>query len=122
MTKGTAPSQPDDTFRAKPSKMWLYVGRALETVTERDVLEHLRKGCRITSEDEIVVKRLASKGRSSAFQVGIDPGYYSQVLRGEFWPAGIVVRKFIFRFANGSRRSATMDQNFISPTQYLTDS
>lgn len=96
-TKGTALPDPDDMFKARPSKMWLYVGKAAETVEETHVAEYIKKKCSISEDDQLVVRKLSLLGRSRAFQVGIDPKYYDVLSNGDFWPNGVIIRRFNFR-------------------------
>lgn len=103
--KGSASVAADDAFKAKPSKMWLYIGRAVHTVTEQIVEDYITKGCNIVDKSELEIKGLPFVGKSRAFQVGIDPSYYEKVNCGEFWPKGIVIRRFYF----GSKRTNNAD-------------
>lgn len=96
VTKGTAPTDAGDLFKARPSKIWLYVGRAEQTVTEAEVTDYIVKKCSVTDKSEVEVKKLDFIGRSSAFQVGVDTKYQDSVNNPEFWPAGIIVRRFKF--------------------------
>lgn len=97
-TRGSAQVSAEDSFKARPSKMWLYVGRAMPTVTGTVVEEYMVRKCGITDKNEVEVKELPFVGKSRAFQVGIDPGYFEKVNCGEFWPKGIIIRKFYFGF------------------------
>lgn len=81
--------------------MWLFIGRAVESVVEADVATYIKNKCTIADDDLLVVKPLSSTAKSRSFQVGIDPKYYSALIQGEFWPAGIVVRRFNFRAGLG---------------------
>ncbi|KAK9880141.1 hypothetical protein WA026_008656 [Henosepilachna vigintioctopunctata] len=97
-TEGSATVASTDSFRAKPSKRWLYVGRAMKTVTESIVEDYIIKKCNITEKDEVEIFKSALLGKSEAFQVGIDPTHLSKISCAEFWPKGIIIRRFHFDF------------------------
>ncbi|KAK9887553.1 hypothetical protein WA026_023358 [Henosepilachna vigintioctopunctata] len=70
-------------------------GRAMTSVTESIVKDFIVSKCKIT---EVEIKKLSFLGNSSAFQVGIDPAYFEAINQAEFWPQGIIVRRFHFDF------------------------
>lgn len=114
-TRGTATSSPQEKFKARPSKMWLYVGRADESVEESDVREYVERKCSITDKELLVVKRLSLLGRSRAFQLGIDRCYYKSLLDGSFWPSGIMVRRFNFSRQAVKTQSSSEGKSFLNP-------
>lgn len=89
-------------FKARPSKMWLYVGKADESVEETHVTDYIKKKCSITEDDHVIVKKLPLLGRSRAFQVGIEPTFYDMLNNADFWPSGVIIRRFNFRFGRNS--------------------
>lgn len=97
-TRGTAETGSEEGFKAKPSKMWFYIGRAAETVSENMVCEYIKKKCSITNNEQIIVKKLNLVGNTNAFQVGIAHKYYELLNTSEFWPEGIIVRRFRFKY------------------------
>ncbi|KAK9882552.1 hypothetical protein WA026_021900 [Henosepilachna vigintioctopunctata] len=110
-TQGCATVSETDVFRAKPSKMWLYVGKAMNSVTESIVKEYIINKCNITDSDEVEVYRLSSLGKSLAFQVGIDVSRYDEVNCADFWPKGIIIRRFHFDFKT-MKKESIKKQNF----------
>lgn len=115
VTRGTATD--GDGFISRPSRMWVYVGRADESVTEAKVDEYIRKKCEVSNTSDLVVKTLMTKGRSPSFQVGIHPRYYETLLKDEFWPSGILVRRFNFR--NDRKQQKEGEINFQQNPQAL---
>lgn len=105
-TRGSAPPDPDNMFKARPSKMWLYVGKVAETVEEAHVINYITKKCSIKEEDQVIVRKLPLLGRSRAFQVGIDPKFYDELNKSEFWPNGVIIRRFNFRFKRDASQQA----------------
>ncbi|KAK9884223.1 hypothetical protein WA026_005172, partial [Henosepilachna vigintioctopunctata] len=67
-TRGSAKVSAGDSFRAKLSKMWLYVGRAMTSVTQSIVKDFILSKCKITDIEEVEVKKLSLLGNFSAFQ------------------------------------------------------
>ncbi|KAK9872810.1 hypothetical protein WA026_019594 [Henosepilachna vigintioctopunctata] len=116
-TRGCASVSTGDSFRAKPSKMWLYVGRAMTSVTESIVKDFIVSKCKITEVEDVDVKKLSLLGNSSAFQVGIAPAYFEEINRAEFWPQGIIIRRFHFDF---KKNNTTGKNHFLYNTPQST--
>lgn len=87
-----------DDFKPAPRRMWLFVGRASKEMDEDKVKSYVLRKTGIGNEDEVVVKRLSSKSESNSFQVGVPIAQYEVVNSENFWPNGIVFRKFNFRY------------------------
>lgn len=119
IAKGVAETRPEDSFRGKPSKMWLFVGRAVESVQEIDVATYIKKKCSFDNDELLSVKKLSVLGNTNSFQVGIDPKYYDLLVKSEFWPSGIIVRRFRFRSGNQPQRAAP--GNFQAELSSLAD-
>ncbi|KAK9871858.1 hypothetical protein WA026_015104 [Henosepilachna vigintioctopunctata] len=99
-TQGIAPVSEKDIFRAKPSKMWLYVRKVINTVTESIVKDYIKNQIKITDSDKVEVYKLSLLGKSHAFQVGIDASLFEKVNCADFWPNGIRRFHFDFRWTN----------------------
>ncbi|KAK9873560.1 hypothetical protein WA026_022973 [Henosepilachna vigintioctopunctata] len=95
-TTGSAPMKDGDIFRAKSRKIWLFVGRVELEVRELDVLNYIKEKCNISNEAEITVKKLSFEGRSASFRVGVQFKHSEQVNSSDFWPEGLVIRRFNF--------------------------
>ncbi|KAK9872850.1 hypothetical protein WA026_019639 [Henosepilachna vigintioctopunctata] len=88
-TRGSDTVSAEDSFRAEPSKMRLYVGSAMTSFTGPIVKDFMVSKCIIT---EVIL------GNFSASQVGIDPAYFEAIYQAEFWPQGSIVSGFHFDF------------------------
>lgn len=76
--------------------MWLFIGKVNEGVEKQAVVQYIQSKCSITNSEELIVNELVTKGKSLAFKVGIDKRYYDQLTTGDFWPQGILVRRYNF--------------------------
>lgn len=113
ITIGTKSTEQDATFRARPSKMWLYIGKVNEGVGQEVVEKYIKEKCPVSSTNDLIVKQLPTLGRSPSFQVGIDVRYYDKLKLAEFWPSGIVVRRYNFRVNKTRQISEEPSQNFL---------
>lgn len=86
----------NSTFKSQPRKMWIFVGRVEEGVSKEAVEGYIRDKCSIKNLDELVVNGLTTKGKSLSFQVGIDVKYYEHLKASDFWPSGIIIRRYNF--------------------------
>lgn len=100
ITTGTVVTKEDAVFRARPIKMWVYVGKVDKDVSEAVVRKYVMEKCKTTDLNDVIVRPLQSTSRSTSFQVGVHPRYYEELKLGEFWPAGVIVRRFNFRASN----------------------
>lgn len=118
---GTGAALADSNFRSRPSKMWLFIGRVNEGVDKEAVVEYIRSKCSISDSDELIVNKLDTRGKSLAFQVGIDKQYYDQLTIGDFWPQGIIVKRYNFwisrRFKAGTQEQKTDGADFLDTEQ-----
>lgn len=121
-TIGTGATDSNSDFKARPRKMWLYVGRANENVKSNHVENYIKTRCGIENSDELSVRELAFLGRSPSFQVGVDAKYFDMINTSEFWPSGILIRRFNFKF-NQANKNETSQSNFLGHpmTPRITD-
>lgn len=87
-------------FVSEPRKMWLYVGRAGSRTDVSLVREYIENKLGIKG-DQLVVEALQTAGVTKSYKIGVDHLYYDQVNKSDFWPEGILFRRF--RFGSGSR-------------------
>lgn len=118
VTVGTKEVHEKDEFKARPSKMWLYIGRVNEGVDEEKVERYIRGKCANANADDLVVEQLNTRGRSPSFRVGIDRKYYEALREAEFWPAGIMVRRYNFK-SNKTTNNAPENPVATSKTNFL---
>lgn len=109
--QGTASSVGDMSgFTCEPRKMWFYVGRASSQTTKEAIGQYLKNKLK-AGDDQLIVENLRSVGVARSYKIGIDSKYYDQVNKAEFWPSGVVFRRFRFRSGEDSRKA-----NFPEPT------
>ena len=83
----------DEDLRAAGRTAWLYVGRLRQETTPEAVKRFLdRKG--VTGD--IVCEELTTLGRNKSYKIGIPFSFLDTTTDRDFWPAGIVVRRFRF--------------------------
>lgn len=97
ITVGTKLPDENSAFKARPSKMWVYVGKVNEGVSKETVEKYIRDRCSISTASDLVVEELPTVGRSPSFRVGVDNKYYEQLKLPDFWPSGIIIRRYNFR-------------------------
>lgn len=73
---------------------WIYIGRLHQSTTTGKVKTHIRNQ---GVEDEIECEELNTKGTLRAYKVGIPFKHATRVNAPEFWPEGVVVRRFRFQ-------------------------
>lgn len=99
--KGTRVSNPFDGLKCAKSVFDIYVGRCDINVEESDIMKYIK------SNLEIDIKSITKlKGRSmysNSFKITLDSEYKDKLLNEEFWPSGIICRKFYNNRYNGYR-------------------
>lgn len=103
--RGTADTASTNGFVSEPRKMWLYVGRA-GSQTSKEIVEKYVKERLKLKDDQLVVEDLRTVGSTRSFKVGVDSRFYDEAMKAEFWPDGILFRRF--RFSAG-RHNAVLD-------------
>lgn len=82
------------SLKAVDRKAWLYVGRINKNCTERELLEFLKIK---QPERNFDIEKISRDDRaSSAFKVGIDFDLLEEMNKGDFWPQGIVIKRYRF--------------------------
>lgn len=87
-------------FMSEPRKMWLYVGRAGNRTDVNLVREYVGNKLGIEG-NQLVVEALQTAGVTKSYKIGVDHLYYDRVNKSDFWPEGILFRRF--RFGSGKR-------------------
>jgi hypothetical protein len=76
-------------------RKWLYIGRIIgNEVSENDVKDYLQN---IDCHDEIIIKKLTTKGHNSAFSIGVPPKIFNDVFNPDIWPDSVCLREFNVR-------------------------
>lgn len=91
------PNNSDSSFLGVQRRLWLYVGRTSKSTTEQSVLNYLKEN---TGEDDFTVARLAFKGDYPSFKVSAPLSLRERLNGPEFWPGGVIVRRFNFSSRN----------------------
>ena len=106
LNKGVA-SEDTEFAAADNRKMWLYIGKAKETVTCDIIKAYIRKSLGEPTKGEFIVEQLKTVGNTNSFKVGMSMDYYDTVNSNNFWPKGIIFRRFNF-----SKRTANLGASF----------
>lgn len=93
------------------SKMWLYIGKAAQSVNTKTIEDYVTRRLSISGED-LIIEQLKTIGRTNSFKLGITPQEYERINSSQFWPHGIIFRRFNFkRHRDDSKgNGATFDQ------------
>lgn len=65
--------------------------------------------CEKLSSEDVIVDKLPTKGTFQSFRIGVKFIYKDNLLKEDFWPEGIIVRRFNFSsktFLEDSTKSA----------------
>lgn len=95
------------TLLAADRFAWLYVGRCRSETTGHDITEYVRQ--KMPSERFIVneiEKHENNKNVNKSFKVGAEFLLLSELMKPEFWPKNLVVRKYQFFRKPNKRTSA----------------
>lgn len=79
-------------------KIWLFVSRVKDHVTEPIIKRYLAKKTNFT-EEEFVVKEIETYKKienNKCFQIGVNPSLKDQVYNKTFWPEGVAHSRFNF--------------------------
>ena len=90
----------DDDLQAGDKTAWLYVGKLRQNTTKETVIRFLNKN---GIDGDIKCEDLNSRGYHKAYKIGIPFQYLGNTNKPEFWPAGVIVRRFRFRRENYRR-------------------
>lgn len=90
-----------DHLQAATKTAWFYLGRLRENTTEETIKKYM---IRSGYQGEIYCEELPSKGRMKAFKLGIPFTFITEIENAEFWPQGVLIRRFFFRRGETSHR------------------
>lgn len=87
-------------------RKWIYVGKiAGKEVSEEDIINYMGK---IDEHENILVKKLDTKGQNSAFSIGLpSEASLKKICDESFWPDGVILRNFTFRNFFRTTKSTT---------------
>ncbi|KAK4887145.1 hypothetical protein RN001_003416 [Aquatica leii] len=97
-TKPIIGTNSSNTFSitAAPKKAWAFIGRISPSVTEINMLDHLKM---ITNDEEVECLKLHSKGQNLCFRVATNIKHADTLLDPNNWPEHVRVSRYNFRFA-----------------------
>ncbi|KAK4882716.1 hypothetical protein RN001_006035 [Aquatica leii] len=101
-TKPIIGTNSSNTFSitAAPKKAWAFIGRISPSVTEINMLDHLKL---ITNDEEVECLKLQSKGQNLCFRVAANIKHADTLLDPNNWPEHVRVSRYNFRFAQHKR-------------------
>ena len=73
---------------------WLFIGRLSQNTTSDAIKGYLQKN---GIEDDISCEDLNIRGNKKGFRVGFPIRYLETTENPDFWPEGILVKRFRFR-------------------------
>ncbi|KAJ4451905.1 hypothetical protein ANN_03383 [Periplaneta americana] len=73
---------------------WLYIGRLKPNITTNNVRKFLKRN---GFKGNIECEKLSTRGERKAFKIGFPYSYLENTQKTDFWPQGIVVRRYHFR-------------------------
>lgn len=92
---GSAKVDPEISFAAPHAKKaWLYIGRVQSGTEPNKIKSYLVN--KIPEVEDAIIEKLNTKGSNMSFKVGIDFRYKDQILKEDFWPNGVIIRRFNF--------------------------
>lgn len=97
-----------DEFGSGESLLWLYVGRCRQGTTAESIKSYMQKRSPGYSFE---VTELDGAGRNKSFKVGANISLKDELYNSDYWPNGIVVKRFRFRKSNNGNFSFSARKN-----------
>mgnify|MGYP003623289658 FL=1 len=88
----------EDKLQAAIRTAWIYVGRLKETTTSEILKNYMTKR---GIPQIIECQQLDSRSRNKSFKVRIPFQYLETINEPQFWPEGVIVRRFRFQSPRG---------------------
>ncbi|KAJ4427057.1 hypothetical protein ANN_26856 [Periplaneta americana] len=82
-----------DDLQAAEKMAWLYIGRLKKSTTPETVAKYLERN---GIQGNIICEELHNLGGKKAFKVGFPFNHIEETERSDFWPQGVIVRRFRF--------------------------
>lgn len=74
-------------------RAWYYVGKVDNDTNINEIKTYI---CEKLSSEDVIVDKLPTKGTFQSFRIGVKFIYKDNLLKEDFWPEGIIVRRFNF--------------------------
>lgn len=119
---GKATQEENEGFSGKTDekKIWLYVSKVKEHVTEDKIKKYIsnKTNC---SEEDISIKNLdIGQQQYKSFMVGLNTTLKDQVYDENFWPAGVCFARFNFSLGKRFLDNRSRNQSTQSEKSYQT--
>lgn len=89
-------SEKKGTLRAPCRRAWIYVGGCEKETTVSVITYYIKGECSDIQDMEYT--QLKTLGNLKAFKVGFKFEYLNKIWNENFWPEGLKIRKFNFKF------------------------
>lgn len=83
-----------NSLQAAPRKAWYFLGRLKPNTESTEIIDYLNKKM---PDTDIQCEKLISQGVNSCFKVGVDFEGREKIEDPNFWPIGVILRRYIFR-------------------------
>lgn len=106
---GKAKIAPEASFAAfpRPRKAWFYLGKVKQDTTEDIITNYISS--KVSNQQTLTIEKLPTKGTTQSFKIGIHFDEKDVLLSEDFWPEGVIVRRF--NFPRSSFRSVSATPN-----------
>ena len=86
-------------LEAADKMAWLYIGRLKQNTTTNNVKKFLERN---GIKGNIECEELPTRGERKSFKIGFPYGYLESTQGTDFWPQGIVIRRYHFQRNDGN--------------------
>lgn len=93
----------DNSFTGADRRIWLYVGKTSTHTTEEVVHDYLRRSA---GGEDFTVSKLSYKGTYPSFKVSAPFNLKEKLQDPNFWPSGVLVRRFLFKRSENFQRES----------------
>jgi hypothetical protein len=87
---GTSPPT-EGSLAAAPRMLWLHISRLNKVVTADDVLNYVKTKL---PNEKITCEKLTTQFENTSFKIGADFKLLKTLNQPDFWPSGVIVRRF----------------------------
>lgn len=98
--------QEENGLQAADKMTWLYAGKLKPSTTTETVTKFLTKN---GIQGQTECEELTTRGQNKAFKVGIPFHSLDGATKADFWPKGVLVRRFRFRNTQRRNEGASLD-------------
>lgn len=100
-TADTVETKDNFTGKDEDKKVWLFISRVKDHVTEENIKSYIKNKAKIDKEEEVVVRHITTKYDTirkdcKCFQVGVKFEKKDMVYEQNFWPNKVAFRRFDF--------------------------